>query len=276
MSAIDFTEEQIDRYSRHIILEDVGGAGQAKLLGSSVFVVGAGGLGSPSLLYLAAAGVGRIGFADSDAVELSNLQRQVIHGVSDIGKNKALSAEDAIRALNPDCRAEPLPERLAIDNVREIAKDYDLILDGSDNFPTRFLVADACWFEGKPLVTAAVLRFEGQLMTVAPGEDNPCYRCTYPEPPPADLTTSCREAGVLGTVVGVMGVLQATEALKTILGIGKGLSRRMLVYDALGAEFRTLGRRRDPECPLCGEKSSISTLAEVRQECCPGGQCSSV
>lgn len=273
MSIVDFTEEQIERYSRHIILQEVGGEGQAKLLDSSVFVVGAGGLGSPALLYLAAAGVGRIGFADGDAVELSNLQRQVIHRNADVGKNKALSAEETIRALNPDCRAEALTERLTLENVRDIVRAYDLVLDGSDNFPTRFLVADACWFERKPLVTAAVLRFEGQLMTILPGAENPCYRCTYPEPPPADLTTSCREAGVLGSVVGALGTLQATEAIKTLLGVGRGLSQRMLVYDALDAEFRTLKRRRDPGCPLCGDSPSITALAETRQVCCASGSC---
>lgn len=273
MAIVDFTEEQIERYSRHIILEEIGGEGQAALLNSSAFVVGAGGLGSPALLYLAAAGVGRIGFADGDAVDLSNLQRQVIHRTGDIGKNKALSAEEAIRALNPDCEVEALPERLTAGNACATLGDYGVVLDGSDNFATRFLVADACWFERVPLVTAAVLRFEGQLMSIVPGEGNPCYRCTYPEPPPADLTTSCREAGVLGAVTGVMGTLQAAEALKVLLGTGRVLDRRLLVYDALDAHFRTLKRTADPRCPLCGESPTIVEVAETVQECCPGGVC---
>jgi adenylyltransferase/sulfurtransferase len=267
-------EAQIERYSRHILLPEIGGGGQKKLLDSSAFVVGAGGLGSPALLYLAAAGVGRIGLADSDAVELSNLQRQVIHGTRDIGRSKALSAQAAIQALNPDVEVVPLADRLHTGNIRQALGGYDAVLDGSDNFPTRYLVADCCRLEGIPLVSAAVLGFEGQLMTVLPGEGNPCYRCFLPEPPPARLVPRCQEAGVLGSVAGVLGTLQATEALKVLLGVGELLSRRVLVYDALEGQFRTAERAPDPRCALCGQDPTITELAATPQaECCPGGRC---
>lgn len=269
-----FTEDQIERYSRHILLPEIGGEGQKRLLESSAFVVGAGGLGSPALLYLAAAGVGRIGLADSDAVDLSNLQRQVLHGTADVGRSKALSAREAIEAINPDCRVDAREERLTAANIRDAVRGYGVVLDGSDNFPTRFLVADCCHFEGIPLVSAAVLAFEGQLMTILPGPGNPCYRCFLPEPPPPGMVPSCRQAGVLGSVVGVMGTLQATEALKLLLGIGEPLSHRLVVYDALECGFRTAGRRQDAACPLCGESPSITELVDVEQdECCPGGRC---
>ena len=267
MSGFAFTEEQIERYSRHIILNEIGGVGQTRLLNSSAFVVGAGGLGSPALLYLAAAGVGNIGISDGDAVDLSNLQRQVIHATPDLGKNKAISAAETIGQINPDCRVKPIPERLTVDNVREALRGYDVVLDGSDNFPTRFLVGDACRLEGIPLVSAAVLRFEGQLMTVLPGEGNPCYRCFCPEPPPADMVPSCREAGVLGALVGVLGTLQATEALKLLLDVGRGMEDRLLVYDALGAGFRTFRRARDPECPLCGAHPTITDVTAYDATC---------
>jgi len=270
---IEFTEEQIQRYSRHILLPEVGVGGQAKLLASKVFVVGAGGLGSPALLYLAAAGVGSLGIADADAVELSNLQRQIIHRTDDLGKNKAVSAEEAIRRLNPQCRVQVFPERLTAKNIRQALAGYDVVLDGSDNFPTRFLVADCCWFERIPLVTAAVLRFEGQLMTVLPGEGNPCYRCFIPEPPPAGLVPTCQQAGVLGAVVGVMGTLQAAEAIKVLLGIGRVQSHRLLVYDALEGTFRTVKRRRDPACPLCGAEPTVTELVEYDQSCSVDASC---
>ena len=267
MSSFPFTEEQIERYSRHIILPQVGGEGQRALLDAGAFVVGAGGLGAPALLYLAAAGVGRIGLADGDDVELSNLQRQVIHDTADVGRSKALSAAESVRRINPDCAVDAHTARLEVDNIRAALRGYDVVLDGSDNVPTRFLVADCCRMEGIPLVTAAVLQFEGQLMTVLPGAGNPCYRCFIPEPPPPDLAPNCRQAGVLGTVTGVMGTLQAAEALKVILGVGRTLSDRLLVYDALDASFRTVARRPDPNCPLCGEAPVITDLVEYDVVC---------
>ena len=272
MADLGFTNEQIERYSRHILLSEVGGVGQRKLLESSAFVVGAGGLGSPALLYLAAAGVGRIGVADADRVDLSNLQRQIIHQTADVGKSKVESAERAIRALNPGCDVQGFDARLTTQNVGEIVGGYDVVLDGSDNFPTRFLVADFCWFEHIPLVSAAVLRFEGQLLTVLPGEGNPCYRCLVPEPPPPDSIPSCQEAGVLGSVVGVMGMLQATEAIKLLLagpghGLGGSMERRLLVYDALDCAFRSFARAKDPDCPLCGSRPSITGLVEYDVTC---------
>jgi len=270
MMDLEFTEEQIERYSRHIILQEIGGVGQQKLLRSSVFVVGAGGLGSPVLLYLAAAGVGKLGVADSDRVELSNLHRQIVHTEADIGRSKVLSAAEAIKRINSDCQVQVIDERLTAANIRDAVKGYDVVLDGSDNFPTRFLIADCCWFERIPLVSAAVVRFEGQLFTVLPGQGNPCYRCIVPEPPPADLVPTCRAAGVMGAVVGVMGTLQATEAIKVLLGIGEPMSHRMLLYDALTCEFRTVKRPTDPACPLCGPNATITELVQYDQAACCG------
>lgn len=273
MSDLAFTEHEIERYSRNILLSEVGAEGQRRLRASSAFVVGAGGLGSPALLYLAAAGVGRLGLADGDAVELSNLQRQIIHGTPDVGRPKTVSAEEAVRRINPDCRVDVLAGRLTAANIRQTIRGYDVVLDGSDNFPTRFLVADCCWFERIPLVSAAVLRFEGQLMTVLPGEGNPCYRCFIPEPPPAGLVPRCQEAGVLGPVVGAMGALQAVEAMKVLLEIGRDMARRLLVYDALECSFRVIKRTQDPECPLCGPQATITHLIDYAASCCPGGRC---
>lgn len=267
MSTLMLTEEQIQRYSRHILLPEVGGDGQRTLLGSSAFVVGAGGLGSPALLYLAASGVGRLGVADCDVAELSNLQRQIIHGTSDLGRSKTLSAREAIGELNPDCAVEVFDQRLTAGNIREAVRGYDVVLDGSDNFPTRYLVADCCRFEKIPLVTAAVLRFEGQLMTVLPGEGNPCYRCLYPEPPAAGEIPTCQAAGVFSAVVGVMGTLQAVEAMKVLLGIGDCLSHRLLVYDALKCRFLTGQRRPNPDCLLCGAAPAITELQAVEETC---------
>ncbi len=264
---MEFTEQQIDRYSRHILLNELGGEGQKKLLGSSAFVIGAGGLGSPALLYLAAAGIGRIGIVDDDKVELSNLQRQIIHGTGDIGKLKVISAEEAIREINPDCEVQIFKERLDSANINRMIKGFDVVLDGCDNFSTRFLVSDFCWFENIPLVSAAVLQFEGQLMTVLPGKDNPCYRCFLPEPPPPGLVPSCQEAGVLGAVVGVMGTLQATEAIKVLLGIGNLLSDSLLVYDALECRFMKIKRVPDPDCPLCGDRANITELVDYNVSC---------
>lgn len=249
---LNFSEAEIQRYSRHILLRDVGGTGQAKLKASRVLIVGAGGLGSPLALYLAAAGVGCIGLVDADSVELSNLQRQVVHGVADIGRLKVSSAAESLAQINPLVSVIPHAIRLNAENVSRLIADYDLVCDGTDNFTTRFLIADACVAAQKTLVSAAVLRFEGQISTFKPHLDGPCYRCLYPAPPPEGLVPPCSEAGVLGAVTGVMGTLQATEVIKEIVGIGKSLSGFLLVWDALDAEFRKIRLRKDPECPVCG------------------------
>ncbi len=259
----EWTDDEITRYSRHILLAEVGGTGQAKLRAARVLLVGAGGLGSPLLLYLAAAGVGTIGLVDDDVVELSNLQRQVAHSTATLGEPKVRSAAAAARAINPAVRIEPHQVRLTEANAIELVSGYDLVCDGSDNFATRFLVADACVLAGRTLVSAAVLRFDGQLSTFKPHLDplGPCYRCLHPAPPPAGLVPSCSEAGVLGAVTGVMGTLQATEVLKEIMGIGEGLSGRLLIWDALAARVRTIRLRKDPACPLCGPQPRITSLA---------------
>jgi adenylyltransferase/sulfurtransferase len=262
----DFSEEQIQRYSRHIILPEVGGEGQAKLLNAKVLIVGAGGLGSPAGLYLAAAGVGTIGIVDSDAVELSNLQRQVLHATCDLGRPKCLSAEETMVGINPDLRVTPYHLRLTSENVMEIIRDYDLVLDGADNFPTRYLVNDACVMAGKPLCHAGILRFEGQATTILPGQ-GPCYRCLYPEPPAPGMVPSCQEAGILGVVAGVMGLVQATEALKLILGIGEGLVGRLLLYNALEMRFREVRVARDTSCPVCGDNPTVTELIDYEEFC---------
>jgi adenylyltransferase/sulfurtransferase len=265
---MDFNEEQIERYSRHIILPEVGGRGQAKLLKSRVFVLGAGGLGSPALLYLAAAGVGTIGMADGDCVDLSNLQRQVIHNTDRIGVPKVHSAKETIGKLNPDVKVVPFHGRLTEENIRETVREYDVVLDGSDNFPTRFLMNDACFFEEKPLVSGSMFRFDGQVSVFHPAKGFPCYRCLYPEPPPKGLVPSCQEAGVLGALAGVIGVLQAVEAIKLVLGIGDPLEGHLMVFDALKMTFRKVRVRKDPECALCGESPTITTLKAYKEEAC--------
>ncbi len=265
---MDFTEEQIERYSRHIILPEIGGKGQARLLKSKVFVLGAGGLGSPSLLYLAAAGVGTIGIADGDSVDLSNLQRQIIHDTSRIGMPKVLSAKASIEAINPDVKVEPLHGRLSADNIREVIRDYDVVLDGSDNFPTRFLMNDAAFFEGKPLISGSMFRFDGQVSVFKPRKGFPCYRCLYPEPPPKGLVPSCQEAGVLGALAGVIGVLQAVETVKELLGLGDGLAGHLLIFDALKMTFRKVKVRKDPECALCGDSPTIKELKAYEEVVC--------
>ncbi len=265
---MDFTEEQIERYSRHIILPEVGGKGQTRLLKSRAFVLGAGGLGSPALLYLAAAGVGTIGVADGDSVDLSNLQRQIIHDTKRVGRPKVLSAKESIEALNPDVEVVPFHGRLTVDNIRDVIRDYDILLDGSDNFPTRYLMNDAAFFEKKTLVSGSMFRFDGQVSVFKPHEGYPCYRCLYPEPPPKGLVPSCQEAGVLGALAGVIGVLQAVEAVKELLGIGETLAGSLMIYDALGSAFRKVKVRRDPECALCGERATIKELDEYEQAPC--------
>jgi molybdopterin/thiamine biosynthesis adenylyltransferase/rhodanese-related sulfurtransferase len=258
--------DQEMRYSRHTMLPEVGEKGQIKLLNSKVLCLGAGGLGSPSSLYLAAAGVGTIGLVDDDVVDTSNLQRQVIHSTDRIGMPKVDSAEQTLTGLNPDVDVVKFQERLTSDNVFEIIKDYDVIVDGADNFPSRYLLNDAALKLGKPVIHSSIFRFEGQI-TVFPAEGGPCYRCLYPEPPPPDEAPSCQEAGVLGVLPGIMGVLQATEAVKLILGIGTTLAGRLLIYDALRTKFRELKLRRDPGCPTCGEgvdRSKIELIDYVQ------------
>jgi len=264
-----FTEEQIKRYARHIILPEVGGNGQEKLLNSKVLVIGAGGLGSPAILYLAAAGVGTIGIVDFDVVDFSNLQRQVIHNTERVGTPKVESAKKTVEMLNPDVKVITYNTRISKENIMDIIKDYDVVLDGTDNFPTRFLINDACYFAGKPLVSAAMLRFEGQVSVFdyRMKENSPCYRCLFPEPPPPGLVPSCQEAGILGSIGGIMGCIQATEAIKLILGIGEPLVGKLLIMDALSMEFRKVKLRKDSNCPLCGEKPIIKGLIEYEQVC---------
>ncbi len=255
----DFTRDEVTRYSRNILLAEVGGTGQAALRAARVLVVGAGGLGCPLVLYLAAAGIGTIGIVDDDAVELSNLQRQVAHTTDRIGQPKVGSLAASVTALNPGTALELHPLRLTAANAAALVGGYDLVCDGSDNFATRYLLNDACVLAGKTLVSAAVLRFDGQLATFKPG--GPCYRCLYPAAPPPGLVPSCGEAGVLGAVTGVMGTLQAAEVLKEILGVGESLSGRLLVWDALGTRFETIRLPQDPACPACGEHPTIHDLS---------------
>lgn len=261
------SDEQLDRYARHIILREVGGAGQSKLRNARVLIIGAGGLGSPALLYLAAAGVGTIGLVDDDRVSLSNLQRQIAHRTQDIGRLKVESAADSARAINPDTHVNRHATRFIAGNALELVKNYDIVLDGSDNFSTRFLVNDACYLGGRTLVSAAVGQFDGQLAVfkahLKPDGQNvfPCYRCLYPAAPPADAVPSCTEAGVLGALTGVMGTQQALEAIKEILGIGDTMAGRLLLYDGLGSVFRTLKLKPDPACALCGPQATIVELS---------------
>ncbi len=260
---LDLDEADIQRYARHILLAEVGGIGQAKLKAARVLVVGAGGLGCPLILYLAAAGVGTIGIVDDDRVELSNLQRQVAHTTARIGTGKAASAAAAARAINPGVTVVPYPVRLTAANVEALVAEHDIVCDGTDNFDTRFLLADACVLGRRTLVSAAVLRFEGQLSVFAP-HGAPCYRCLYAEKPPAGMVPNCAEAGVLGAVTGVMGTLQATETLKEIMGIGDTLAGRLLIWDALGARVRTIALAADPACALCGPNATIRDLSAHR------------
>ncbi len=261
---MDFTEEQIQRYARHIVLPEVGGVGQKKLLTSRVLVIGAGGLGTPLLMYLAAAGVGTLGIVDDDVVELSNLQRQVIHQTRSIGISKVESAAKAITDINPGLKLIRHCERLTRSNVGELIEGYDMVADGSDNFETRFLVNDACHFAQKTLVSAAVLQFEGQVSTFRSGlgMGDPCYRCLYEKPPRPGLVPSCAEGGVLGALSGTIGSLQAVEVIKELIGIGDSLAGFLLIYDALITEVRKLTLPRNPDCALCGDQPKISNLAD--------------
>ncbi len=262
-----FSEAQIHRYSRQMILPGFGGKNQRKLAEAKVFIMGAGGLGSPAAIYLAAAGVGTIGLADFDRVELHNLQRQILHRTQDVGLLKVDSGKKTLESLNPEVQVQVYAERITSANIREIIKDYHLVLDGSDNFPTRFLVNDACFFEKKTLISGAILRFDGQLSTFKPHAGGPCYRCLFPQPPPPGTVPSCQEAGILGAVAGAIGVLQANEALKEILGIGKSMAGRLLLFNALGLSFEVVELQRNPDCPLCGEQPSIQDLIDYPLTC---------
>lgn len=261
-----FTQEQLTRYSRHFLLPEVGEEGQAKLLDAKVLMVGAGGLGSPSAYYLAAAGVGTLGIVDHDVVDLSNLQRQILHTNDRIGEPKAESARQTLQALNPDVNVVPYIERLSSENIMDIIADYDMVVDGCDNFATRYLVNDACVMTGKPNVHGSIFQFEGQVSVFHPG-NGPCYRCLYPEPPPPGMAPSCAEAGVLGVLPGLIGTIQAVETIKLILSEGDSLVGRLLHFNTLTMEISTLRLRQDPECPMCGEQPTITGLIDYEEFC---------
>ena len=261
-----FSPEQAQRYSRHLLIPEVGEAGQHRLLRSKVLLIGAGGLGSPAAYYLAAAGVGTLGIVDSDVVDETNLQRQILHSTARIGQSKVDSAQETLEALNPDVKIVGYKERLTSENIDRIIADYDVVIDGADNFPTRYLLNDASIKHGKPVVHGSIYRFEGQLTVFKP-KDGPCYRCLFPTPPPPELAPSCAEAGVLGVLPGVIGTLQANEAIKLLLGIGEPLVGRYLLFDALETEFREVKLRRDPECPVCGEHPTITEYIDYEGFC---------
>ena len=259
-----FTDDQLERYSRHLILKEIGVRGQKKLLAARVLVIGAGGLGSPAAMYLAAAGVGTIGIVDDDVVDLSNLQRQIIHGTGNVGMPKVESAAETVTSINPDVTVKPYHTRVSAGNIAELIAGYDVIVDAADNFSTKFLINDACVLAGKPYIYGGALRFEGQLMTYVPGR-GPCYRCIFRDMPAAGEVPSCKEAGVLGAVVGVIGSMQAVEAVKLILGVGKPLTARLMTFDALAMTCRAVPLpEREPDCPVCGEHPTITTLDPAR------------
>ena len=266
MEQAKLTNDEVQRYSRHLIMPEVGVEGQLKLKAGSVLCIGAGGLGSPAALYLAAAGVGRIGIVDFDVVDFSNLQRQVIHGTSDVGRSKLASAKDRLHGLNPLITIDTYETALSSKNALDLFKPYDVILDGTDNFPTRYLTNDACVLLGKPNAYGSIFRFEGQASVFAT-KNGPCYRCLYPEPPPPGLVPSCAEGGVLGVLPGVIGTIQATEAIKLIMGIGEPLVGRFLIYDALRMKFRELKLKKDPDCPVCGTHPTVTALIDYEQFC---------
>lgn len=262
-----FTNEQLERYSRHIILQEVGVKGQKKLLNASVLIIGAGGLGAPAALYLAAAGVGTIGIVDADEVDLSNLQRQVIHTTNDVGMAKVKSAAETMEAINPDVTVKTYRTFVDSTNIMDLIKDYDFIIDGTDNFPAKFLINDACVMAGKPFSHAGIIRFKGQLMTYVPGE-GPCYRCVFKNPPPKDAVPTCKQAGVIGAMGGVIGSLQAMEAIKYIIGKGELLTGKLLTYDALKMEFHTIKLPKDHHCAVCGDEPTITELIDYEQAEC--------
>lgn len=259
-------EEQIERYSRQIILPNIGGKGQEKLLSARVLMIGAGGLGSPAALYLASAGVGTLGIVDSDKVELNNLQRQILHSEKDVGAPKVESAKKRLSGINSDVNVVPYHTRLTSENIMGIVKEYDIVVDGSDNFPTRYLVNDACVLAGKPLSHGGIFRYDGQAITILPHK-SACYRCLFPEPPPPGLVPSCQEAGILGAVAGIIGTIQANEALKYILGIEGLLAGRLLIFNALDSSFRMVKVPKDPKCPVCGERPTITKLIDYEEFC---------
>src|SRR5437016_6898641 len=263
---VTLSKEEILRYSRHLIMPEVGMEGQLKLKSAKVLMIGAGGLGAPLGMYLAAAGIGRIGIVDFDVVDFTNLQRQVIHGTSDVGRKKLDSAADTMHEINPYVQVDKHETALSSENALEIIKDYDMVVDGTDNFPTRYLVNDACVLLGKPNVYGSIFRFEGQ-STVFAYEGGPCYRCLYPEPPPPGLVPSCAEGGVLGILPGTIGLIQATETVKLILGAGEPLVGRLMLYDALAMRFRELKLRKNPECPVCGTHPTITKLIDYQEFC---------
>ncbi len=263
-----FTNAQLERYSRHIILKEIGVSGQKKLLNASVLIIGAGGLGAPAALYLAAAGVGTIGIVDADAVDLSNLQRQIIHSTADVGKAKVKSAAESMLAINPDIRVNTYHTFVTAENISQLIQDYDFIIDGTDNFPAKFLINDACVLEKKPFSHAGIIRFRGQLLTYVPEKGVPCYRCAFKEPPPPEAVPTCRQAGVIGAMGGVIGSLQAMEAIKYITGQGQLLTGSLLTFDALHMEFRKIPLRADAHCAVCGEQATIKAPFDYEQAVC--------
>ena len=272
-SSVSLSNQEVERYSRHLIMPEVGMDGQLKLKAASVLCIGVGGLGSPVAMYLAAAGVGRLGVVDFDVVDYSNLQRQVIHGTPDVGRSKLESARDKLVAINPEVTIDMHEMALSSSNAFDVLGDYDIVVDGTDNFPTRYLVNDACVLLRKPNVFGSIFRFEGQVSVFAT-EQGPCYRCLYPEPPPPGLVPSCAEGGVLGILPGVIGTIQATETVKLIIGVGEPLINRFMIYDALRMKFRELKLRRDPDCPVCGDRPTVTQLIDYEQFCgvTPGTQ----
>lgn len=269
---MSLSKEELERYSRHIILKEIGYSGQKKLSGSSVLIIGAGGLGSPAALYLAAAGIGHIGIMDGDTVDRTNLQRQVIHTTPDLGRNKAESAAETMAAINPYIHVTAIPEFLTAENGRKLVSQYDFVLDGTDNFTAKYLINDACVLEKIPYVYGGILRFHGQIMTILPGQ-SPCYRCVHPEPPSPSVVPTCSQAGVVGAVAGVIGSLQALEAVKYLTGAGQLLSGRLLMVDALTMEMKTVELcDRDEECPVCSDSPTITELREENTELCGKGQ----
>ena len=265
--SVELSNEEISRYSRHLILPEVGMAGQKKLKATSVLCIGTGGLGSPILMYLAAAGIGKIGIVDFDVVDFSNLQRQIAHGTADVGRPKVQSGKETINSINPEVEVVVHETRLTADNAIEIMTPYDIVVDGTDNFPTRYLTNDACVLLKKPNVYGSIFRFEGQASVFAPELGGPCYRCLYPEPPPPGMVPSCAEGGVLGVLPGIVGCIQATEILKLALGKGTPLVNRLLLFNALDMEFRELKLRRDPKCPICGDNPTITELIDYEEFC---------
>lgn len=263
-----FSNEQLERYARHIILREIGVKGQKKLLNGSVLIIGAGGLGAPAAMYLAAAGVGTIGIVDADVVDLTNLQRQIIHATKDIGKPKVISARETMEEMNPDVKVNAIQAFVSSENIMELIEPYDFIIDGTDNFPAKFLINDACVMAKKPFSHAGIIRFKGQLMTYVPGQ-GPCYRCVFHEPPPKNAVPTCKEAGVVGAMGGVIGSLQAMEAIKYLTGVGDLLTGRLMTYDAIKMEFRTIKLPKDTgTCPVCGEHPTITELIDYEQAAC--------